>query len=51
VGKPAQLCFDVMALRITGPGQQIFLDFIFYALDVKKVVFLVHATWTQKSSI
>lgn len=21
VGKPAQLCFDVMALRITGPGQ------------------------------
>jgi hypothetical protein len=21
VGKPAQLCFDVMALRNTGPGQ------------------------------
>ena len=21
VGKPAQLCFDVMALRMTGPGQ------------------------------
>ena len=27
VGKPAQLCFDVMALRMTGPGQDSTTDF------------------------
>jgi hypothetical protein len=41
VGKPAQLCFDVIELQALDKTQQeVFLRFYFYALNVKKVVFL-----------
>ena len=39
-----QLCFDVMAYENYRPwtrlNNRFFLDFIFYALNVKKIVFL-----------